>query len=119
MASGTVPQSGAATTWLGTLWGYNCHHLAGHFGALKLSHADYTQVLYVPIHLAKNKSMIAVTGVERFHFEEENTYEGNALGYLDCQGGLSVPETRLELAYASSENPQNTLAKSKARRVCA
>jgi len=67
VASGTVPQSGAATTWLGTLWGYNCHHLAGHFGALKLSHADYTQVLYVPIHLAKNKSMIAVTGVERIH----------------------------------------------------
>ena len=39
--------------------------------------------------------------------------------HLDCQGGLSVPETRPELAYALSENPQNTLAKSKARRVCA
>ena len=39
--------------------------------------------------------------------------------HLDCQGGLSVPETRLELAYASSENPQNTLAKSKARKsIC-
>ena len=34
--------------------------------------------------------------------------------HLDCQGGLSVPETRPELAYALSENPQNTLAKSKA-----
>ena len=74
---------------------------------------------FVPTQLVKNKSMIAVTGVERFHCEEENTNEGNALGYLDCQGGLSVPETRLELAYASSENPQNTLARSKARRVCA
>ena len=44
-----------------------------------LSHADYTQVnCFVPTQLAKNKSMIAVTGVERFHCEEENTYEGNA-----------------------------------------
>ena len=44
-----------------------------------LSHADYVQVnCFVPIQLAKGKSMIAVTGVERFHWEEENTYEGNA-----------------------------------------
>merc|ERR1712212_553786 len=59
---------------------WSCHHLAGHFGALKLSHADYTQVnCFVPIQLVKNKSMIAVTGVERFHCEEENTYEGAML----------------------------------------
>ena len=39
--------------------------------------------------------------------------------HLDCQGGLSVPETRPELAYALSENPQNTLAKSKASKsIC-
>ena len=45
-----------------------------------LSHADYVQVnCFVPIQLAKGKSMIAVTGVERFHCDEENTYEGNAL----------------------------------------
>ena len=45
-----------------------------------LSHADYLQVnCFVPTQLVKNKSMIAVTGVERFHCEEENTYEGNAL----------------------------------------
>ena len=44
-----------------------------------LSHADYLQVnCFVPKQLVKNKSMIAVTGVERFHCEEENTYEGNA-----------------------------------------
>ena len=45
-----------------------------------LSYADYVQVnCFVTIQLAKDKSMIAVTGVERFHCEEENTYEGNAL----------------------------------------
>ena len=45
-----------------------------------LNHADYIQVnCFVPNQLVKNKSMIAVTGVERFRCEEENTYEGNAL----------------------------------------
>ena len=47
-----------------------------------LSHADYVQVnCFVPIQLAKGKSMIAVTGVERFHWSCDmgNTYEGNAL----------------------------------------
>ena len=38
-----------------------------------------TGELFRSKQLVKNKSMIAVTGVERFHCEEENTYEGNAL----------------------------------------
>ena len=47
-----------------------------------LSYADYVQVnCFVTIQLAKDKSMIAVTGVERFHWSCDvgNTYEGNAL----------------------------------------
>ena len=62
-----------------------------------LSHADYVQVnCFVPIQLAKGKSMIAVTGVERFHCDEENTKKATLWSHLDCQGGL----------------PQNTLARS-------
>ena len=37
-----------------------------------LSYADYVQVnCFVPIQLAKDKSMIAVTGVEGFHCRDQ------------------------------------------------
>ena len=62
-----------------------------------LSHADYLQVnCFVPTQLVKNKSMIAVTGVERFQCDEGSIKKAMLRSHLDCQGGL----------------PQNTLAKS-------
>ena len=77
-----------------------------------LSHADYVQVnCFVPIQLAKGKSMIAVTGVERFHWEEENTYEGNAQKPSWLSRGSPAE-------YLGQERPQDSwLSRGSTRRI--